>query len=54
MLRVLTQLHKNESGQDIIEYVFIAAFISVAGFALIPGIGTKVTGYWTQLSSQLT
>ena len=54
MIELLKKLHKDESGQDIIEYVFVAAFISVAGFALIPGIGTKVSSYWTKLSNQLT
>ena len=47
------KLHKNESGQDIIEYVFIAAAISVAGFLIIPGIATKVNSYWTLLSGSL-
>ena len=54
MLNLLKKLDKDESGQDIIEYVFIAAAISVAGIALIPGIATKVTGYWTTLSTKLT
>ena len=54
MLKFLKKLHKDESGQDIIEYVFVAAFISVAGFALIPGVGTKVSSYWQILSNQLT
>ena len=54
MIELLKKLHKDESGQDIIEYVFVAAFISVAGFALIPGIGTKVSSYWAKLSAQLT
>lgn len=54
MLNLLKKLHKDESGQDIIEYVFIAAAISVASVALIPGIATKVTGYWTTLSNSLT
>jgi Flp pilus assembly pilin Flp len=53
MLELLKRLHKEESGQDIIEYVFIAAAISVAGIAVIPGIATKVSGYWTTLSTNL-
>jgi Flp pilus assembly pilin Flp len=47
------KLHHDESGQDIIEYIVIAAVISVAGIALIPGIATKVTTYWTTLSTAL-
>ena len=54
MIKLFKNLHNDESGQDIIEYVFIAAAISVAGIALIPGIATSVTGYWTSLSTSLT
>jgi Flp pilus assembly pilin Flp len=54
MIKLLKNLHKEESGQDIIEYIFIAAAISVAGILLIPGIATKVSGYWTTLSTKLT
>lgn len=53
MLRLLKELHNDESGQDIIEYIVIAAVISVAGIALIPGIATKITGYWNALSAAL-
>jgi len=49
----LRKLHSDESGQDIIEYIVIAAVISVAGIALIPGIAAKVTGYWNALSAAL-
>ena len=54
MVDLLKKLHSDESGQDIIEYVFIAAAISVAGFAIIPGIATKVSSYWTKLNTNLT
>jgi len=47
------KLHRDESGQDIIEYIVIAAVISVAGIALIPGIATKIQGYWNALSAAL-
>ena len=54
MLNLLRKLHKDESGQDIIEYVFIAAAISVAGFAVMPTIANSVSSYWAKLSAQLT
>jgi Flp pilus assembly pilin Flp len=54
MLSLLKRLHKDESGQDIIEYVFIAAAISVAGFATIPTVASSVSSYWAKLSAQLT
>ena len=54
MFDFLRRLHKDESGQDIIEYVFIAAAISVAGFAAIPTIANSVSSYWAKLSGALT
>jgi Flp pilus assembly pilin Flp len=54
MLNLLKRLHQDESGQDIIEYIFIAAAISVAGFATIPTVASSVTSYWTKLSVALT
>ena len=41
MRKWLQTLHNDESGQDIIEYIVIAAVISVAGIALIPGIAAR-------------
>ena len=54
MVELLKNLHQDECGQDIIEYVFIAAAISVAGLAVIPAIATKVSTYWTTLNTKLT
>ena len=54
MIELLKNLHKEESGQDIIEYVFIAAAIAVAGIAIIPNVATKVGNYWTSLNTKLT
>jgi Flp pilus assembly pilin Flp len=54
MVDLLKKLHSDESGQDIIEYVFIAAAISVAGFAIIPHVASSVSSYWSKLSGQLT
>ena len=54
MIALLKKLHRDESGQDIIEYVLIAAFITVAAMATIPLVGSKVTSYWTKLNTALT
>jgi pilus assembly protein Flp/PilA len=53
MLHLLKSLHKDESGQDIIEYVLVAALITVATIATITTIGNKVSSMWTSLSNQL-
>ena len=43
----------NESGATAIEYGLIAAGISVAIIAVVNGLGTKLQGTFTSISSQL-
>jgi Flp pilus assembly pilin Flp len=38
---------REEDGQDIIEYAFLAAFISVVAFAILVSIGTDVTNVYS-------
>jgi Flp pilus assembly pilin Flp len=54
MIQLFKQLHNEESGQDIIEYVLIGAFISVVAIALIGHVGSAVSSYWAKLNSALT
>jgi Flp pilus assembly pilin Flp len=54
MIRLIKQFHNNESGQDIIEYVLIAALIAVAAMATIPIVGSKVSNYWTNLNAAMS
>lgn len=54
MLELLKNLHKEESGQDIIEYVLVATLIAVAALATLPTVGSKVANYWTNLNTKLT
>ena len=41
---------REEDGQDIIEYAFLAAFISVVAFAILVTIGTDVTSVYSSTS----
>jgi len=41
---------REEDGQDIIEYAFLAAFISVVAFAILVTIGTDVTNVYSATS----
>ena len=54
MIQLFKNLHKEESGQDIIEYILIAAFITSGVIATISTISGKVAGYWTALDGALT
>jgi Flp pilus assembly pilin Flp len=54
MLELLKNLHKEESGQDLIEYVLIAATISVAAIAGSAGLVTAITTEWTTIAGKLS
>jgi Flp pilus assembly pilin Flp len=54
MIQVLRSLHKDEAGQDVIEYVLIAAFITTGVIATIGTVGKWVFNSWTNLNAQLT
>jgi Flp pilus assembly pilin Flp len=42
MKNLFNRFVREESGQDIIEYVLLAAFISVVAWTIIQGIGNDV------------
>jgi Flp pilus assembly pilin Flp len=47
MKNLFNRFVREESGQDIIEYVLLAAFISVVAWAIIQAIGVDVTTLYT-------
>ena len=52
-MNLLNRLIREEEGQDIIEYVLIAAAISVIAIPIIPGIGTAVSNAWNNVNTQV-
>ena len=54
MVQLFKHLHKEESGQDIIEYVLVAAIITAGVVATVGTVATKVKSYWTSLNTALT
>lgn len=46
MRRLLTRAVFEESGQDLIEYAMLAAFISLVAIASITGIGSQVNSWY--------
>lgn len=52
-MNLVKRLIREEEGQDIIEYVLIAAAISVIAIPIVPAIGTAVAGAWTNVSTQV-
>jgi len=53
MIQMLKNLHKEESGQDLIEYALIAALISVALAGTLPAVATAITGVFTSVETAL-
>jgi Flp pilus assembly pilin Flp len=44
---------RDESGQDLIEYTLLLAFVALASAALFIGAGNSVSGIWSVTNSQL-
>jgi pilus assembly protein Flp/PilA len=53
MSKFVSRFVKDESGATAIEYGLIAAGISVAIIAVVNGLGTKLQGTFSSISSQL-
>jgi len=45
---------KDESGQDLIEYTLLMAFVALASASLFISAGTSVSGIWGTASNQLS
>ena len=54
MINMLKNLHKEESGQDLIEYALIAALIAVASVTAMSALATKISSEFTKIAGQLT
>jgi pilus assembly protein Flp/PilA len=53
MKTLVSRFLKDESGATAIEYGLIAAGVSVAIIAVVNGLGTKLNGTFSSISSQL-
>lgn len=49
----LNRFLKDESGQDLIEYTLLMAFVALASAALFIGAGGSIKGIWSTTNSQL-
>ena len=52
MKQLVSRLIREDEGQDIIEYVLIAAAISVIAIPIVPNIGTTLTNAWNYVKGQ--
>ena len=53
MQQLLRAFLVDESGQDLIEYTLLMAFVAMASAALFIGAGGSIKGIWTVTNSQL-
>ena len=54
LINMLKKLHREESGQDLIEYALVAALIAVASVAAMKGVATAIGNEFTKVSGELT
>jgi Flp pilus assembly pilin Flp len=52
-MNFLKNFVREESGQDLIEYTLLLAFVALASAALFIGAGGSVAGIWTIANSRL-
>jgi Flp pilus assembly pilin Flp len=53
MLSILNRIYREETGQDLIEYTLLLAFVALASAALFIGAGGSIAGIWTTVNNQL-
>ena len=54
MIELLRNLHKEESGQDLIEYALIAALIAVACVTAMTTLANKIGSEFGNVGAKLT
>ena len=53
-MRTLRKFWRDETGQDLIEYTLLMAFVALASAALLLGAGNSIMGIWTSTNAQLS
>lgn len=54
MVNFLKQLHKEESGQDLIEYALIGLLIALGAIAGMGTLASSINAEFTKIASKLT
>jgi pilus assembly protein Flp/PilA len=54
MLNYLKNLHKEESGQDLIEYALIGLLVALGAIAGMTTLASSINKVYTQIASQLS
>lgn len=54
MLKLLVKLHKEESGQDLIEYALIGLIVALGAIAGMGSLAGSLNAEFTKIASSLT
>ena len=54
MINILKNLHKEESGQDLIEYGLIALIVGLGAIVGMSSLASSINPVFTQVAQQLT
>ncbi len=54
MMNLLKQLHKEESGQDLIEYALIGLIVALGALAGMGKLASSINGEFTKIAGSLT
>jgi pilus assembly protein Flp/PilA len=54
MINMLKNLHKEESGQDLIEYALVAIIIALGAITAMGTLAGKLNSEFTNISNKLT
>lgn len=54
MINILKSIHKDESGQDLIEYALLALLIALAAVLILPTVGKDISREFSKVGAQLT
>ena len=54
MRKLILRLVAEKSGQDLVEYTLLLAFVALASSALFIGAGGAIKGIWTTTNSIMT
>ena len=54
MINMLKNLHKEESGQDLIEYALIALIVALGAIAGMGTLATDINAEFTKIGAKLT
>ena len=54
MLQIVKGLHKEEAGQDLIEYALVALLVALGAVTGMTTLASSINSVYTQIASQLS